>query len=158
MTPAINTLKKAKIHFEIHEYQHNPDTESYGEEAAAALGLNPDEVFKTLLVSLSGHKSTLAVAVIPVSQRLNLKSIAKALGAKKADMADPKEAERSTGYIVGGISPIGQKKALPTVIDASAQQFGRINVSAGRRGLEVSLAPQDLANVTRAIFAPLTND
>lgn len=158
MTPAINALKKAKIHFDIHEYQHNPDAESYGEEAAAALGLNPDEVFKTLLVSLSGHKSNLAVAVIPVSQRLNLKSIAKALGAKKADMADPKEAERSTGYVVGGISPVGQKKALPTVIDASAEQFARINVSAGRRGLEVSLAAQDLASVTRAIFAPLTND
>ena len=158
MTPAINALKKANIRFDIHEYQHNPDADSYGDEAVAALGLNPDEVFKTLLVSLSGHKSHLAVAVIPVSQRLNLKSIAKALGAKKADMADPKEAERSSGYVVGGISPVGQKKALPTVIDASAEHFAQINVSAGRRGLEISLAPQDLAIVTRAIFASLTND
>lgn len=158
MTPAIVTAQKAGIAFQVHEYQHDPAAESYGEEAAAALGLDPSCVFKTLLVSLTGHKSTLAVAVLPVSHRLNLKAIAKALGAKKADMADPKLAERTTGYVVGGISPIGQKKALPTVIDRSAEALARMNVSAGRRGLEIELAPADLAQLTRAIFAPLTGE
>jgi len=110
MTPAINAAKKAKLSFNVHEYQHDPNAESYGEEAAQALGLDPQQVFKTLLVSLTGHKSPLGVAVLPVSHMLSLKAIAKALGAKKAEMADPKVAERTTGYVVGGISPIGQKK------------------------------------------------
>lgn len=158
MTPAINLAKKAKINFQVREYQHDPNSESYGEEAAAALGLAPQQVFKTLLVSLSGHKSPLAVAVIPVSHKLNLKAIAKALGAKKAEMADPKVAERSSGYIVGGISPLGQKKALPTVIDSSAETQPRINVSAGKRGLEIELAATDLATLTRATFAAITAD
>lgn len=156
MTPAINAAKKAKVIHEVLEYQHDPAAESYGEEAAQALGLNPAQVFKTLLVSLSGHKSTLAVAVLPVTHKLSLKAIAKAVGAKKAEMADPKLAERTTGYIVGGISPIGQKKALPTVIDDSARSLARMHVSAGRRGLEIALAPADLAALTRAVFAPLT--
>lgn len=156
MTPAINAAKQAKIDFVIHEYQHNPSAESFGEEAAQALGLDESLVFKTLLVGLTGHKSALAVAVLPVSHRLSLKHIAKALGAKKAEMADPKLAERTTGYVVGGISPLGQKKALPTVIDASAQAFARINVSGGRRGLELELSPQDLAHLTRASYATIT--
>ena len=155
MTPAINAAKKAKVGFTLHEYQHDPNSESYGEEAAEALGLDPAQVFKTLLVSLTGHKSPLAVAVIPVSHQLSLKTIAKAVGAKKAEMADPKVAERTTGYIVGGISPIGQKKALPTVIDSSAGNQTTINVSAGKRGLEIELTPQDLAKLTRAQFANL---
>lgn len=158
MTPAIITAQKAGIAFQVHEYQHDPAAESYGEEAAAALGLDPTCVFKTLLVSLAGHKSPLAVAVLPVSHRLNLKAIAKALGAKKAEMADPKVAERTTGYVVGGISPLGQKKALPTVIDSSAAAQPQINVSAGRRGLEIALATADLARLTRAIFAPLITE
>ncbi len=158
MTPAINSAKKAGISFKVHEYQHDPAAESYGEEAAEALGLDPALVFKTLLVSLTGHKSTLAVAVLPVTHMLSLKAIAKALGAKKAEMADPKLAERTTGYIVGGISPIGQKKALPTVIDSSAEALTTLNVSAGRRGLEIELAPADLAKLTRAIFAPITSE
>lgn len=158
MTPAINCAKKAGITFNVHEYQHDPAAESYGEEAAEALGLDPSLVFKTLLVSLSGHKSTLAVAVLPVTHMLSLKAIAKALGAKKAEMADPKLAERTTGYIVGGISPIGQKKALPTVIDSSAEALTTLNVSAGRRGLEIELSPADLAKLTRAIFAPVTSE
>lgn len=158
MTPAINCAKKAGITFNVHEYQHDPAAESYGEEAAEALGLDPSLVFKTLLVSLIGHKSTLAVAVLPVTHMLSLKAIAKALGAKKAEMADPKLAERTTGYIVGGISPIGQKKALPTVIDSSAEALSTLNVSAGRRGLEIELAPEDLAKLTRAVFAPITSE
>lgn len=155
MTPAINAMKKAKISFVLHEYQHNPNSSSYGEEAAEALGLNPAQVFKTLLVSLTGHRSALAVAVIPVSHQLSLKAIAKAVGAKKAEMADPKMAERTTGYLVGGISPIGQKKALPTVIDNSAEAQTHINISAGKRGLEIELSPQDLAKLSRAQFASI---
>tara|TARA_B100001109_G_scaffold67935_1_gene55348 strand:- start:24589 stop:25062 length:474 start_codon:yes stop_codon:yes gene_type:complete len=155
VTPAINAAKKAKIAYDVLEYEHNPEAASYGGEAAQALGLNPDQVFKTLLVSLSGHKSTLAVAVLPVSHQLSLKAIAKAVGAKKAEMADPHLAEKTTGYVVGGISPLGQKKALPTVIDASATGLDKIHVSAGRRGLEIALAPQDLATLTRADFYPL---
>ncbi|KZZ41409.1 MAG: Cys-tRNA(Pro) deacylase [Saccharospirillaceae bacterium] len=155
MTPAINAMKKAKISFVLHEYQHNPNSSSYGEEAAEALGLNPAQVFKTLLVSLTGHRSALAVAVIPVSHQLSLKAIAKAVGAKKAEMADPKMAERTTGYLVGGISPIGQKKALPTVIDNSAEAQAHINISAGKRGLEIELSPQDLAKLSRAQFASI---
>tara|TARA_Y100000052_G_C2928253_1_gene72714 strand:+ start:175 stop:648 length:474 start_codon:yes stop_codon:yes gene_type:complete len=153
VTPAINAAKKAKIAFKVLEYDHDPAAESYGEEAAQVLGLNPDQVFKTLLVSLSGHKSNLAVAVLPVSHKLSLKAIAKAVGAKKAEMADPKLAEKTTGYVVGGISPLGQKKALPTVIDASAEGLTRLHVSAGRRGLEIALAPADLATLTRASFS-----
>lgn len=156
MTPAINALKKAKLAFKVHEYKHDPSSESYGDEAATALGLNPEQVFKTLLVSLTGHKSTLAVAVLPVSHMLSLKLIAKALGAKKAEMADPKLAERTTGYIVGGISPLGQKKALPTVIDLSACEQPVINVSAGKRGLELELTAKDLATLSRGTFAAIT--
>lgn len=156
MTPAINAAKKAKVDYQVLEYSHDPAAESYGEEAAELLGLNPGEVFKTLLVSLSGHKSPLAVAVLPVSHKLSLKAIAKALGAKKADMADPKVAERTTGYIVGGISPLGQKKALPTVVDSSAEALTKMHVSAGRRGLEIALAPSDLVKLTRGQFGPIT--
>jgi len=152
MTPAITALKRAKVPFEILEYQHDPDAPSYGEEAAEALGLEPAQVFKTLLVALTGHKSSLAVAVVPVTHQLNLKAIARAVGAKKAAMADTAVAEKTTGYIVGGISPIGQKKALPTVIDASAETMDKLHVSAGRRGLEVALTPADLASITRARF------
>lgn len=156
MTPAINTAEKAGIAYDVLEYTHETSAESYGLEAAEKLGLAPETVFKTLLVSLSGHKSSLAVAVLPVTHSLSLKAIAKALGAKKADMADPKVAERTTGYVVGGISPLGQKKALPTVIDESAQAMPRINVSAGRRGLEIALAAEDLARLSRGIFARIT--
>ncbi|MEQ3632667.1 MAG: Cys-tRNA(Pro)/Cys-tRNA(Cys) deacylase [Thalassolituus sp.] len=156
MTPAIEKAKKAKINFDILEYQHDPAATNYGSEAAEKLNLSPDSVFKTLLVALTGHKSPLAVAVIPVANTLSLKAIAKALGAKKADMADPKVAERSTGYLVGGISPIGQKKALPTVVDDSSKQFERIHVSAGRRGLEISLQANDLVTLTRGIFGKIT--
>ena len=156
MTPAINAAKKAKIAFDVLEYQHDPDAESYGLEAAEKLGLAPTSVFKTLLVALTGHTSPLAVAVLPVSSSLSLKAIAKAVGAKKAEMADPKVAERVTGYIVGGISPLGQKKLLPTVIDESANDLERIHVSAGRRGLEIAISGTDMASLCRGIFAGIT--
>src|SRR5690554_4252225 len=143
MTPAVKLAKKSGVNFKLHEYLHDPSSQSYGEEAVNALGLDPAQVFKTLLVCLNGQPSNLAVAVIPVSHQLNLKSIAKALKSKKAEMADPKLAEKTTGYLVGGISPLAQKKQLPTVIDKSAEEFERINVSAGKRGLEIELNPQD---------------
>ncbi|OZG72843.1 aminoacyl-tRNA deacylase [Hahella sp. CCB-MM4] len=157
MTPAINAAKKSGVSFRIHEYHHDPKAESYGEEAANLLGLDPRQVFKTLLVSLSGGKHTLAVGVVPVNGMLDLKAMAKAIGAKKAEMADAKIAERATGYVVGGISPIGQKKCLPLVLDKSAEQFETIFVSAGRRGLEIELSPQDLIQLTSGSIDAIGN-
>lgn len=151
MTPAINAAKQARLPFRVHEYVHDPKAESYGEEAAGKLGLPLARVFKTLVVSLDGKE--LAVAVVPVSGLLDLKHCAAALGAKKCDMAERKDAERATGYVLGGISPLGQKKRLRTVIDASAREFDTMFVSAGRRGLEIELAPADLARLTGAVFA-----
>ena len=153
MTPAIDQAKKAKITFTIHEYAHDPAAESYGLEAAEKLGLDPARVFKTLVAAV-GPKD-LVVAVLPVSRQLDLKLLAKAVGAKKAAMAEVKLVERTTGYVVGGVSPLGQKKALPTVIDASAQGLATMHVSAGRRGLEIELAPADLAALTRATFSDI---
>ena len=150
MTPAIDTAKKTKIKFRVHQYVHDPASRSYGEEAAEKLGILPGRVFKTLVAELDSRN--LAVSVIPVDRQLNLKAFAKALGAKKAKMADKKDVERSTGYVLGGVSPIGQKKRLPTRIDQSAEQFETIFISAGRRGLEIELAPQDLAELTGGKF------
>ncbi|KJY81481.1 hypothetical protein TW81_18165 [Vibrio galatheae] len=155
MTPAIDLAKKKKINHAIHQYHHDPRAESYGLEAAQALGQNPEHVFKTLLFCLNGEPKNLAVAVIPVAQKLNLKQAAKAAKGKKAEMADPDIAQKITGYVVGGISPLGQKKALPTFIHQSALAQDTICVSAGKRGLEIELAPQDLALLTRAQFAEL---
>ncbi|GGY37329.1 Cys-tRNA(Pro)/Cys-tRNA(Cys) deacylase [Bacterioplanes sanyensis] len=155
MTPAINLAKKKGIQHRIHQYEHDPSCQAYGLEAVEKLSLPAEQVFKTLLIELSGGKTGLAVAVIPVAQSLNMKRVAKALGAKKADMANPDDAQRVTGYLLGGISPLGQKKALPTVIDDSAQQFDSIYVSAGRRGLEIELAPADLVNLTRGQVAAI---
>jgi len=153
MTPAIDTAKKAKISYVVHEYHHDPDAESYGLEAAEKLNTDPARVFKTLVVSDGGKDLT--VAVVPVEHQLDLKLLAKAVGAKKMAMADVKLVERTTGYVVGGVSPLGQKKRLRTVIDASAQEFETMFVSAGRRGLEIELSPTDLASLTGAIFAPV---
>lgn len=153
MTPAIDQARKAGIAFDIHEYTHDTGAESYGEEAAQKLGLAPERVFKTLVVQLDGN--SLAVGIVPVTGKLNLKQLAKAAGAKKAAMADARDVERSTGYVLGGVSPLGQKKRLKTVIDASAEAFATVYVSAGRRGLEIELAPAELARLTGAVFAPI---
>lgn len=155
MTPAINLAKKKKIAHTIHEYQHDPRATSYGLEAAQVLGQDPKKVFKTLLFCLNGEAKNLAVAIIPVDQKLNLKLAAKAANGKKADMADPDIAQKITGYVVGGISPLGQKKALPTFLHFSAESQKTICVSAGKRGLEIELAPQDLLALTRGQFAEL---
>lgn len=155
MTPAIDLAKKKKVDFKIHQYEHDPSHSSYGLEAAQVLGQDPKRVFKTLLFALNGEARSLAVAIIPVDQKLNLKLAAKAAGAKKADMADPEIAQKVTGYVVGGISPLGQKKLLPTFIHQSALDFDAICVSAGKRGLEIELAAQDLAALVRAKFVDL---
>ncbi|UTV99580.1 Cys-tRNA(Pro) deacylase [Marinomonas rhizomae] len=146
MTPAINQLKKRKIEFNIHEYEHDPHCSNFGEEAADKLNLDPACVFKTLLVT--DDKNTF-VTIVPVTGTLNLKRAANALGVKKLHMADVKDAERLTGYLVGGISPIGQKKSLVTCIDESAQAFEKIYVSGGLRGLEIGLSPKDLSLACR---------
>lgn len=155
MTPAINLAKKKKIIHTVHQYKHDPSATSYGLEAAEVLGQNPAQVFKTLLFCVNGDAKNLAVAIIPVENKLNLKQAAKAAGAKKAEMANPDIAEKTTGYVVGGISPLGQKKALPTFIHHTANVFETICVSAGKRGLEIELSPQDLATLTRAVFVDL---
>ena len=139
MTPALDLLKKHRAEHRVHSYEHDPKSASYGLEAAEKLGLDPQQVFKTLLAS--SEKGELLVAVVPVVGTLDLKALAHAAGVKKCEMADPAAAQRATGYLVGGISPLGQKKRLRTFIDESAQGFPTIHVSAGRRGLEVELSP-----------------
>ncbi|BBH47748.1 Cys-tRNA(Pro) deacylase [Pseudomonas sp. KU43P] len=151
MTPALDLLKKARAEHRVHSYEHDPKSASYGLEAAEKLGLDPQQVFKTLLAS--SEKGELLVAVVPVVGTLDLKALAHAAGVKKCEMADPAAAQRATGYLVGGISPLGQKKRLRTFIDDSAQNFATIHVSAGRRGLEVELAATVLAEQTQGTFA-----
>ncbi len=151
-TPATVVLTAAEVPFTVHSYDHDPSHPSYGEEAAEAMGVSPDRVFKTLVADVDG---ALTVAVVPVAGQLDLKALASAAGGKRASMADPALAERTTGYVRGGISPLGQRKKLPTVLDESATRHETICVSAGRRGLEVELAPTDLANLTSAVLAPI---
>jgi Cys-tRNA(Pro)/Cys-tRNA(Cys) deacylase len=153
-TQAIVAAERAGIAFRVLEYEHDPGAESYGLEAAHALGVAPEAVFKTLIASVDGAK--LVVAIIPVAERLNLKQLAAAAGGKRAEMAKPTDAERATGYVVGGISPLGQRRPLPTVLDATALAHPTIYVSAGRRGLELALAPADLVSLTNATVAPIT--
>ncbi|MGW5179699.1 Cys-tRNA(Pro) deacylase [Streptomyces sp. NPDC004082] len=151
-TPATVALTVAGVPYTVHAYEHDPAHPSYGEEAAEAMGVSPDRVFKTLVADVDG---ALVVAVVPVAGSLDLKALATAVGGKRAAMADPAAAERTTGYVRGGISPLGQRKKLRTVLDASAGRHATICVSAGRRGLEVELAPADLATLTGAVSAPV---
>lgn len=153
MTPAINSARQNKIPHQVHEYTHDPSSESYGIEAAEKLGVPADRVFKTLVVELDGKE--LAVGVVPVSAMLNMKQMARALGAKKAAMAAKSAAERTTGYVLGGVSPLGQKKRLRTVIDSSATRHATLYVSAGRRGLEIELSPGDLQQLVNGLFADI---
>ncbi len=153
MTPAVKMVKLADIPFQTHSYRHDPQHDSYGMEAAEKLGLPAARVFKTLLVSIDG--GGLAVGVLPVSSKLDLKALAKVLKVKKLSMAEPRAVERSSGYVLGGVSPLGQKRKLPTVIDISATRFSTIHVSAGKRGLEIELNPHDLANLLDATMAEI---
>ena len=154
-TPATVALARAGVAFTVHAYEHDPRAAAYGLEAAEKLGLDPGQVFKTLLAAVDG---SLAVAIVPVAMLLDLKALANALGGKRAELADPAVAERKTGYVVGGISPIGQKAPLPTVLDESAILCETIFVSGGRRGLDLELAPDDLLAVTRGRYAPIARD
>ncbi|MEV5280119.1 Cys-tRNA(Pro) deacylase [Streptomyces sp. NPDC051994] len=151
-TPATVALTRAGTAFTVHAYEHDPAAASYGEEAAQALGVSAERVFKTLVADVDGE---LTVAVVPVAGSLDLKALASAVGGKRAAMADPAAAERTTGYVRGGISPLGQRKKLRTVLDDSASGHATICVSAGRRGLEVELSPADLAALTDAVLAPI---
>lgn len=151
-TLATVALTAAGADYRVHAYEHDPAHPSYGDEAAQATGVSPDRVFKTLVAEVDGE---LTVAVVPVAGTLNLKALASAVSGKRAVMADPAAAERTTGYVRGGISPLGQRKKLRTVLDDSASSHATIYVSAGRRGLEVELAPGDLARLTDAVLAPI---
>jgi Cys-tRNA(Pro)/Cys-tRNA(Cys) deacylase len=151
-TPATLAASRAGVPFTTHSYDHDPAVASYGEEAARAMGVPPEQVFKTLVADVDG---SLTVAVVPVSASLDVKALAAAVGGKRAAMADPVLAERTTGYVRGGISPLGQRKALPTVLDSSAEDHETVCVSAGRRGLEIELSPADLAALTGATTAPI---
>ncbi|RZS82893.1 transcriptional regulator [Motilibacter rhizosphaerae] len=149
-TPATAALTRAGIAFTAHPYDHDPAAPSYGLEAAEVLGVEPQRVLKTLVADVDGR---LVVGVVPVDRQLDLKALAAAVGGKRAAMADPAAAERSSGYVVGGISPVGQRKPLPTVVDASALAHETVYVSGGRRGLDLELAPQDLLRATGASAA-----
>ncbi|MFT4110651.1 Cys-tRNA(Pro) deacylase [Propionicimonas sp.] len=154
-TPATEALAREGVGFVLHPYAHDPDARNYGDEAAGALGVDPLRIFKTLVVDVGAARPELAVAVVPVAGQLSLKHLAAVLGAKRAAMAEPALVARSTGYVLGGVSPLGQKNPLPTVIDETAQLWDTIYVSAGRRGLQVELSPDDLARAVGARFADI---
>lgn len=152
-TPATDALSAAGVAFTTVEYEHHAEANDFGAEVIRQTGLDPASVFKTLVVSAGPRQ--LAVGVVPVSGRLDLKAMAAALGVKKVEMADPTVAERSSGYVVGGLSPLGQRTPLPTVIDVTAREHDPLYVSGGKRGLQLGLAPADLARLTSALFAPI---
>jgi Cys-tRNA(Pro)/Cys-tRNA(Cys) deacylase len=149
-TPATKALAAANVRFTVHAYQHDPRSSSYGTEAADLLGVDPSRVFKTLVAVIDGQ---LTVGVVPVDRQLDLKALAAAAGGKKAAMAEVSAAERATGYVAGGISPVGQRKRIPVFVDESASSFGTVFCSAGRRGLEIELAPSDLVMAAGGRFA-----
>jgi Cys-tRNA(Pro)/Cys-tRNA(Cys) deacylase len=151
-TPATDLLSRLKISFTVHEYETGGQPASYGLAASEALGVPPERLFKTLVAEVDDQ---LAVGVVPVSGSLDLKALAEAVGGKKARMADPAAAERATGYVTGGISPLGQRKRLPVVVDVSAEGFATIYCSAGRRGLQIELAPADLIRAAQAKVASI---
>jgi Cys-tRNA(Pro)/Cys-tRNA(Cys) deacylase len=151
-TPAVVALERAGIAFTSHLYEHDPSATSYGLEAAERLGLDPKAVFKTLVAEVDGR---LVVAIVPVSRQLDLKALAAAAGGKRAALAEPAAAERATGYVVGGISPFGQKRRLPTVLDESASELPTIYVSGGKRGLDLEVAPGDLISLLDATLAAI---
>lgn len=155
MTPAINLLKKKKIKHNVHSFKHDPNFGAYGDEVVEKLGFEAERVFKTIIVALDGNGKNLCGAIVPVTGLTDLKHVAKAAGAKKAAMADPKEAERATGYVTGGISPVGHKKRIPLLLDAQAMDHPTIMVSGGKRGLELELAPDDLIAATGAKVASI---
>ena len=148
MTPAINLLKKNKCDFKVHKYDHDPACTDFGDEAVEKLGLDANQVYKTLLVELTPKE--LVVCVLPVSNQLSLKDVASAFGVKKAVMANKDEAQKVTGYLLGGISPLGQKKLLKTVLDESVDAFKTIFISGGKRGLDIEVKPSDLQNLLKA--------
>jgi Cys-tRNA(Pro)/Cys-tRNA(Cys) deacylase len=152
-TPALVILQRSGVDFSVHTYAHDPAAESFGMEAAEALDLDPATVFKTLLAEVDGAST---VAIVPVTGQLDLKGLAAARGGKRARMMEVAAAERMTGYVAGGISPLGQRKALPTVIDASAEGLATIYVSGGQRGLDIGIAPADLLRLTGATYAPIS--
>jgi Cys-tRNA(Pro)/Cys-tRNA(Cys) deacylase len=152
-TPALVTLHRAGVEFTVHPYEHDPAAESFGMEAADALGLDPATVFKTLLAEVDGSA---VVAIVPVTGQLDLKALAAARAGKRARMMEVAAAERLTGYVAGGISPLGQRKPLPTVIDASADALDTMYVSGGQRGLDIGIAPADLVRLTSATYAPIS--
>jgi Cys-tRNA(Pro)/Cys-tRNA(Cys) deacylase len=151
-TTATIALERAKVPFTLHEYEHDPRHDSYGLEASEALGVPPERVFKTLVAAVDG---ALAVGIVPVHRQLDLKALAAATGGKKAVLAEIAAAERATGYVAGGISPVGQKRRLPVVVDESALALGTMFCSGGRRGLEIELAPADLIRAAEAKVAAI---
>jgi Cys-tRNA(Pro)/Cys-tRNA(Cys) deacylase len=156
MTPAVRRLEALHIPFKLHRYDHDPQAESFGEEAAAKLGVSTERIFKTLIAQVDDD--ALVMAILPVAGKLDLKKLAAALDGKKADLADPKLAEKATGYVVGGISPLGGRKTLPTLIDETADLFDTLYISAGQRGLQIEIAPGALTTLIGARLLSLTKE